>query len=140
MILVILKSTMWVNSFPINSSNIIPLAAVLEGSKIINKIPNKKQEARRKKKIEQEKLAGKSLFIFEMGAWKTIALPPPKKLSGISVLLSQMKLRSKQFNIEFWKKKARSSASSIKYRVQKTSKILSASSIKYRVQKTRKIL
>ena len=40
-----------------------------------SKCRNKKQEARRKKKIEHEKLEG-NLLTLEMGAWKT---PPPKR-------------------------------------------------------------
>jgi len=45
-----------------------------------SKCRNKKQEARRKKKIEQEKLEGKSLDIGDGGL--EAVPPPPKKISG----------------------------------------------------------
>ena len=54
-----------------------------------SKSRNKKQEARRKKKIEDEKLEGKSLDIRD-GDLEDVIHPAPKKISGIGVLLSQM--------------------------------------------------
>ena len=80
--------------------------------------------SRSKKKIEQKKLEEKSLDIRDWDLEdippslpgrgdgdEAMALPPPpcpKKISRIGVLLSQMKLMSKQFKTEFQKKNARS--------------------------------
>jgi len=55
-----------------------------------SKSRNKKQEARRKKKIEDEKLDGKSLDIRDGDLEDEPPHPAPKKISGIGVLLSQM--------------------------------------------------
>jgi len=59
---------------------------------------NKKQEEKRK--LNRKNWKG-NFLILEMGAWKMFPPPPPKKLSEIDVLLSQMQLMSKLFSIEF---------------------------------------
>ena len=88
-----------------------------------SKCRNKKQEARRKKKIEQEKLEGKSLDIGDGGLE---AVPPP----------SQENIRK----LCFWLVRHNSRVT-IFYRIQrKESKIFSASSMHYRVKKKSKIL
>ena len=89
-----------------------------------SKCRKKKQEARRKKKIEQEKLERKSLDIRNGGLEDVLPshvgeggekitffspLPAPRKYQKIVFLLSQTQLKSKQFYIEFREKKTRSS-------------------------------
>ena len=99
-----------------------------EASKCRSK--KKKQEARRKKKIEQEKWRKWGLRDAPpRRGWEVIALPLPLPSSQEIIknwcfALSDV-TQSKQINLEFWKKRARSSASSIQYRVlKKESKIL----------------
>ena len=85
-----------------------------EASKCRSK--KKKQEARRKKKIEQEKWRKWGLRDAPpRRGWEVIALPLPlpsfqEIIKNWCFALSDV-TQSKQINIEFWKKRARSSAS-----------------------------
>ena len=67
----------------------------------------KKQEAKRKKKKEQEKLEGKS-HDFRDGGLED-APPPSKKISGNCVFAQSDTTQDVQFYLEFREKKARSS-------------------------------